>query len=196
MIGTCINQRYQLVSELGRGGMGIIYRAHDSVLEREVAVKVLSESTLSIDGRARLLREAQAAAQLNHPNIVAIHDAGEAQGIPFIVMELIRGEPLIGEFSLEEIFSFGQQMCAALEHAHAHGIIHRDLKPENVLVTADGTVKLTDFGLAHTAASRLTTEGTIVGAVFYFAPEQALGQEISERTDLYALGVVLYELTT
>ncbi len=201
MIGTLINERYRLDSELGRGGMGTIYRAHDTLLDRDVAVKVLSDVTLSVESRARLLREAQAAAQLNHPNIVSVYDAGEAEGLgaggaPFIVMELVEGQALHVGYHLEEILSIARQVCAALEHAHAHGIIHRDLKPENVLIAPDGTAKLTDFGLARTAASRLTTEGTIVGTVFYLAPEQALGGEIDHRADLYALGVMLYELVT
>jgi non-specific serine/threonine protein kinase len=197
MIGTLINERYRLDSELGRGGMGTIYRAHDTLLDRDVAVKVLSDTTLNTESRARLLREAQAAARLNHPNIVSVHDAGEAEpAVPFIVMELVQGEPLQVGHSLEQTLSIAGQVCAALEHAHAHGIIHRDLKPENILIASDGCAKLTDFGLARTVASRLTTEGAIVGTVFYIAPEQALGGEIDHRADLYALGVMLYELTT
>jgi len=197
MIGTVLDERYRLDSELGRGGIGVIYRAHDTLLDRDVAVKVLSDPTLSAESRARLLREAQAAAQLNHPNIVSIYDAGEVGDVPFIVMELVEGESLHEHRpqALEEILSIVRQVCAALEHAHTHGIIHRDLKPENVLIAPDGSAKLTDFGLARTIASRLTIEGTIIGTVFYLAPEQALGQEINNRADLYALGVLLYELT-
>jgi predicted ATPase len=196
MIGTLINQRYRLDAELGRGGVGVIYRAHDTLLDRDVAVKVLSAPALSASSCARLLREAQAAAKLNHPNIVSVHDAGEAQGIPFIVMELVKGRSLHAYHpqSLEEILSIGQQVCDALDHAHANGIIHRDLKPENILIGSDGLVKLTDFGLACTVSSRLSTEGAIVGTVFYFAPEQASGQEVDGRADLYAFGVVLYEV--
>jgi len=198
MIGTLLNERYRLDAELGRGGIGTIYRAHDTLLDRDVAVKALSDPTLSVESRARLLREAQAAAQLNHPNIVSIYDAGEVGDVPFIVMELVEGESLHERRpqDLGEIISIARQVCAALEHAHAHGIIHRDLKPENVLLAPDGTAKLTDFGLARTVASRLTSEGTIIGTVFYLAPELALGQELDGRADLYALGVMLYELTT
>jgi predicted ATPase len=195
MIGTLINQRYRLDAELGRGGVGAIYRAHDTLLDRDVAVKILSAPALSPESCARLLREAQAAAKLNHPNIVSVHDAGEAQGIPFIVMELVEGGSLhtYQPRSLEEILSIAQQVCDALDHAHASGIIHRDLKPENILVGSGGSVKLTDFGLALTITSRLSSEGAIVGTVFYIAPEQALGEEIDGRADLYAFGVVLYE---
>jgi adenylate cyclase len=211
LIGSSFNQRYRLEAELGRGGMGVVYRARDTMLDREVAVKVLSgpapsagEGTaLTTEGRARLLREAQAVAQLNHPNVVSVYDAGEAEvpdsvgTVPFIVMELVEGAPLhdCPPDSLDEILGIACQVCTALEHAHAQGIIHRDLKPENVLVLADGTAKLVDFGLARTVASRLTAEGAILGTVFYIAPEQALGQEIDERADLYTLGVMLYQWT-
>jgi len=198
MIGTTLLNRYRLDSELGRGGMGVVYRAHDLLLDRDVAAKVLSASAMDSERRTRLLHEAQAAARLNHPGIVAIHDVVEADGVPFIVMELVEGESLHNRRpeSLEQILTTARQICAALEHAHAHGIIHRDLKPENVMIAPDGTAKLMDFGLARSVASRLTSEGTIIGTVFYLAPEQALGQEVDGRADLYALGVMLYELTT
>jgi serine/threonine protein kinase len=204
MIGTLLNDRYRLDAEIGRGGMGVVYRAHDRLLDRAVAVKLLSETRLGTEGRARLLHEAQATAQLNHPNVVTVYDAGEADGAPFIVMELVDGESLYDRRpeTLEEILAIARQVCAALEHAHAHGIIHRDLKPENVLMARDpraetmGTAKLVDFGLARSIASRVTSEGTIVGTVFYLAPEQALGQQIDGRADLYALGVILYEFST
>ncbi|UCC89476.1 MAG: serine/threonine protein kinase, partial [Anaerolineales bacterium] len=198
MIGTTLQERYSIQSELGRGGMGVVCRAHDTLLDRGVAVKVLSDSGLGSQGRARLLWEAQSAAKLNHPNIVSIYDAGEYAGSPFIVMELVEGESLYSYRlqGISQVVSVAKQLCAALDHAHAHGIVHRDLKPENVVLAPDGTAKLMDFGLARSVASRLTTEGAIVGTVFYLAPEQALGQEIDGRADLYALGVILYELTT
>lgn len=193
--------RYRLDAELGRGGMGVVYRAHDTLLDRDVAVKLLSATGLGSEGRAHLLREAQAAAQLNHPNIVSVYDAGftaEADGVPFLVMELVEGQPLYNRrpSGLDEVLAVARQICAALDHAHTHGIIHRDLKPENVLITPDGAAKLMDFGLARSAASRTSLEGALVGTVFYLAPEQALGQAIDGRVDLYALGVMLYELTT
>ena len=197
MIGTLLNGRYRLDSELGRGGMGVVYRAHDILLERDVAVKVLSKAGLGTEGRARLLHEARSTAQLNHPNIVSIYDAGEDEGTSFIIMELVEHQTLFERKpdSLDEILAITRQICDALEHAHGHGIVHRDLKPENVVITGDGTAKLTDFGLARSMASRITTDGAITGTVFYLSPEQALGQEIDGRTDLYALGVMLYELT-
>ncbi|HEY4689598.1 MAG TPA: serine/threonine-protein kinase [Anaerolineae bacterium] len=137
MVGATLQNRYRLDAELGRGGMGAICRAYDTLLDRSVAVKVLSHSGLGSEGRARLLREAQAAAQLNDPHVVSIYDAGEADGKPFIVMELVEGVSLFQykSRSLDETLAIVRQICAALDHAHGHGIIHRDLKPENVLIT-------------------------------------------------------------
>jgi predicted ATPase len=203
MIGAVLNERYRLDAEVGQGGMGVVYRARDMLLDRDVAVKVLSEAALGAEGRARLLREARSVARLQHPHIVSVYDAGEADGLPFIVMELVVGESLFDRRpqDLSEILSIACQVCEALEHAHASGIIHRDLKPENVLLARDpqagtsGAAKLVDFGLARTVASRLTAEGAILGTPFYLAPEQTLGREIDHRADLYALGVMLYELT-
>jgi tetratricopeptide (TPR) repeat protein len=198
MIGSLLNDRYRIDAELGRGGMGAVYRAHDTVLDRDVAVKLLSESGLGTEGRERMLREAQAIAQLNHPNIVQVFDAGQLDETPYIVMELVEGQSLQERppKDFPEIVTVGGNICAALEHAHQHGIIHRDLKPENVLIGPDGTAKLMDFGIARSVASRMTTEGEIVGTVFYLAPEIALGQDFDGRADLYSLGVMLYELTT
>ncbi|MBL8046075.1 MAG: protein kinase, partial [Anaerolineales bacterium] len=158
-----------------------------------------TQTNLGTEGRTRLLREARAAARLNHPNIVSVFDAGEGEdGTPFIVMEWVDGQSLYQRWPLppEEIFSTAKQICAALEHAHTSQIVHRDLKLENVLLTTTGQVKLTDFGLARSVASRVTQEGSLTGTVFYIAPEQIMGQAVDGRTDLYALGVVLYELTT
>lgn len=148
MIGMLLNERYRLDAEAGRGGMSTVYRAHDLLLDRDVGVKVLSASKeLGTKGRARILREAQFAARLNHPNIVSVYDAGEAEGVSFIVMELVEGPSLADRRpqDLQEIVTLGCQVCAALEHAHAQGIIHRDLKPANVLVAPDGTAKLADL---------------------------------------------------
>ncbi|MFV2044368.1 MAG: protein kinase [Anaerolineales bacterium] len=198
MIGNTINERYQIDKELGRGGTGTVYRAHDSTLNRDVALKLMSNTNLGTEGRARLLHEAQTIAQLDHPNIVTVFDAGEYERAPYIVMQLVEGGTLHEQRpdSLDETLRIVKQVCAALECAHQHGVIHRDLKPENVALSEDGTVKLMDFGLARSVASRMTSEGNIVGTVFYMAPEQAMGQELDARADLYALGVMLYELTT
>ena len=197
MIGTLINHRYRLDAYLGRGGMGQVFRARDLVLDRDVAVKVLSDSGLGTEGRARLLNEARAAARLNHPNIVSIYDAGETESTPYIVMELVAGTTLAETRpqTIDDVRAIGLQICAALAHAHASGIVHRDLKPENILLTTGGVVKLTDFGLARSVASRITTEGTIVGTVYYMAPEIILARPLDGRADLYALGVILYDLT-
>ena len=224
MLETTLLNRYQIEAEIGQGGMGTVYRARDRLLDRAVAVKVLAEAGLGSHGRNRLLKEARAAAQLNHPNIVAIYDAGEAEfqapgrrnggetartaaggavetrATAFIVMELVEGRTLYEAWPLPlpAVLDVAAQICEALEHAHAHGIVHRDLKLENVLLAAGGPlrVKLTDFGLARSIASRLTQEGTLIGTVFYVAPEVALGQPADGRADLYSLGVMLYELTT
>jgi len=197
MTGALLHERYQLGSEIGRGGFGVVYRAADTLLKRDVAVKVLAPSDLGSQGAARLLHEAQAAAQLNHPNIVAVYDAGEQDGSAYIVMEFVEGETLQQRQveGLDEIVSITRQVCSALEHAHSHGIVHRDLKPENVIFEkTSGGVKLMDFGLAHSSATRVSVEGTVAGTVFYLAPELALGQPFDGRADLYALGVMLYEL--
>lgn len=216
LVGMAFVNRYRVDAELGRGGMGVIYRAHDTVLDRPVALKVLTQAGLGTEGRNRLLREARAAARLNHPNIVSIYDAGETDGLAYIVMELVEGGSLYQRwpFTLPDVLVIARQVCDALDHAHNNGIVHRDLKLENILlqetpspapgekaaslpgVRVDLRVKLTDFGLARSLASRVTTEGALVGTVFYLAPEQALGQPVDGRADLYALGVVLYELTT
>ncbi len=196
MLQELINNRYYLEAELGRGGMGIVYRARDTLLQRDVAVKVLWASALGSQGRARLLREAQAAASLNHPNIINIYDAGDANNVPYIVMELLDGESLYEHRpqDLETTLDILRQICDALDHAHARGIIHRDLKPENIIVTSQGVAKLTDFGLSRSVTGRISQEGVIVGTVYYLAPEQALRQDIDHRADLYALGVLMYEM--
>ncbi len=201
-LGTVLRDRYRLDSELGRGGMGTVYRATDLELQRQVAVKILSATSHTTDGRQRLIREARAAAALNHPHIVTIHDVGEASGLPFLVMELVAGPRLsqARPTELTRVVEIAVQICAALEHAHAASIVHRDLKPDNVLLSSTSNasnVKLADLGLALPAdAARISRVGVIVGTAAYMAPEQALGQPVDGRSDLYALGVVLYELTT
>ena len=202
-VGSVLRERYRLNSELGRGGMGVVYQATDLDLHREVAVKVLSGATSATsDARARLFREARAAAALNHPHIVSVHDVGEADGQPFFVMEYVGGPRLshARPTELARIVDVAIQICAALDHAHTNGIVHRDLKPDNVLLSRNdqtSSVKLADLGIALPAyAARISQAGVIVGTAAYMAPEQALGQPVDARTDLYALGVLLYELTT
>jgi tetratricopeptide (TPR) repeat protein len=199
MIGTLLAQRYRIDAVLGEGGMGVVYRAHDTVLDRLVAIKTLSPHLLGEEGLRRLLREAQAAAKLTHPHIVAVYDVLEDAGAPAIVMEYVEGKTLreLTPIPLDRLTGITDELLDALSFAHGRGIIHRDVKPENVLVNASGAAKVTDFGLARSEGrSRLTQAGMVVGTVAYMAPEQALGGVIDGRTDLYAVGCVLYEVVT
>lgn len=198
MINSIINERYRLDDEIGHGGMGIVFRAFDMTLEREVALKLLSHQEVGTKGRARLIREAQTAAKMDHPNIVSVFDAGEYQKSPYIVMPLLEGQTLreYQSHDLDEVVKIVKQICLALEHAHKNGIIHRDLKPENIIRTKDGVIKLMDFGLALSLASRLSTEGTVVGTASYMPPEQVQGDLIDPRADLYSLGIMMYEMVT
>jgi non-specific serine/threonine protein kinase len=198
MLGTVLNNRYRLDRELGQGGMGTVYEGYDQLLDRAVAIKILTSKSLGIEGKERLLSEARAVAQLNHPNIVSVYDAGEDQSLPFVVMEYLHGQSLHEKppEDMDEILRVTLQICDALEEAHIHGIVHRDLKPENVIITDGGLAKLTDFGLARSLSSRMSQEGALTGTVFYISPEQALGKPLDGRTDLYSLGVMLYEFIT
>lgn len=195
--------RYRIISKLGEGGMGEVYRAADTKLNRDVAIKVLQQAFAADAARmARFEREAQVLASLNHPNIAAIY--GVEQGA--LVMELVEGANLSGPLPLEKAIEYARQIAAGLDAAHEKGIVHRDLKPANIKVTADGVVKLLDFGLAATspspdagdatATNPLTQEGTILGTVAYMAPEQAAGKSVDKRADIWAFGVVLYEMLT
>jgi ABC-type oligopeptide transport system substrate-binding subunit/DNA-binding SARP family transcriptional activator len=188
--------RYHLGAELGRDAAGIVYRGHDSMLNRDVLVTVYTGMASDDDARIRVLHEARAAAGLNHPNILRVLDAGEAQGTPFVIREPVEGTALRshGPQALEDVVKITRQVCAGLAYAHGQGIVHGDLKPENIVITPAGLVKLTDFGLARSVASRLTAEGMLAGTVSYLAPEVALGQRYDGRADLYSLGVILYEL--
>jgi len=200
--GVVLNARYRLDVELGRGGMGVVYRATDLQLDRQVAIKILPEAAGSSQARVRLVEEARAAAALNHPHIVAVHDVGEDRGVPFFVMELVHGTTLRAERidDTREILAVATQVCDALAHAHAHGIVHRDIKPENILVIGSGAarqVKVADLGVAMPLRAAGTRDsGQVVGTAAYIAPEQALGERIDGRADLYSLGAVLYELVT
>jgi non-specific serine/threonine protein kinase len=198
MIGQTLNQRYRLDRELGRGGMGAVFQGYDTLLKRVVAVKLLIAAQLDEQAKNDLLAEARAVAQLNHPNIVSVFDAGESEDVPFVVMEFMSGASLheTPPGSVEAAVRSAMQICAALQEAHQHGIIHRDLKPENVIAAGNGLVKLSDFGLAHSLDESLTSESSLSGTLAYLSPEQALGKPLDGRTDLYALGVMLYEFVT
>jgi eukaryotic-like serine/threonine-protein kinase len=203
---------YRIDALIGSGGMGEVYRAHDSRLERDVAIKLLSANTVrEPDARLRLLREARSAAALNHPHVCTIHEVGEADGHAYIAMELIEGKPLdqlipAGGFPLGDILRYALQIADAIAHAHEHGIVHRDLKPANVMVSQLGIAKVLDFGLATTLelsgqprpefTASHTGAGLVIGTAAYMAPEQALGRSIDERTDIFSFGGVLYEMAT
>jgi eukaryotic-like serine/threonine-protein kinase len=203
-IGTILGGRYRLVELLGQGGMATIYRARDNQLERDVAVKVLRpEYGADPDFIDRFRHEAQAAASLNHPGIVAVHDYGTDPAGPYIVMELIEGEDLstiirrTGALPPRAAARLVAQAARAVAAAHDRGIVHRDIKPGNLLVTRDGRLKVTDFGIARALSeSALTLPGTTLGSVHYFSPEQARGEMATPASDIYSLGIVLYELLT
>jgi TolB-like protein/lipoprotein NlpI len=203
---------YRILEKIGAGGMGEVYRAHDEQLDRDVALKVLPAHTLTDEiARARLLREARAAAALNHPHICTIHEVGEAGGQAYIAMELVEGKPLSAlvpgqGLPVETVLRFGSQIADALAHAHERRIVHRDLKSANVVITPEGRAKVLDFGLAKRISGEelaeattrsqasLTQAGALIGTVPYMAPEQLRGQPADARSDVWALGVVLYEM--
>ena len=204
---------YEVVARLGAGGMGEVWRARDPRLEREVALKVLpAERVAEEAARARLLREARLAARLNHPHVCTIHEVGEAEGQAYVAMELVPGQALSerlasGRMGVEEVARLGQQMADALAHAHDNGVVHRDFKSANVIVTPEGRAKVLDFGLAKPLAETaseattltgapLTAQGAVVGTLAYMAPEQLKGKPADARGDVWALGVVLYEMAS
>ena len=204
VISAKLANRYELIGELGRGGMGVVYRARDPLLNREVAVKLISSNDLTPELEGRFQREAQLVAQMDHPAIVPIHDLGHDQGSLFFVMPLVSGtnlQRLIRDQSLRlgEVIDIGIQAAEALEYSHSRGVVHRDIKPANIMVTRDeggsgARVRVMDFGLAHSATeSRLTKTGTLVGTVAYLSPEQVASRAFDGRSDIYSLGVVLYE---
>jgi eukaryotic-like serine/threonine-protein kinase len=205
LIGRVVADRYEVQELLGRGGMASVYRAHDKLLERPVALKVLHEH-FSRDPEyvERFRREARAIAKVSHPNIVTVIDRGEFEENQFIVFEHVPGETLKdivereGPLPVEEALAFAHQVARALAYAHERGIVHRDVKPHNVLVDEDGGAKVTDFGLARSLDLEhdITQTGTLLGTCDYISPEQASGQAVDERSDQYSLGVLLYELLT
>ena len=199
--GQPFDGRYRVLGRLGVGGMATVYLAEDSSLGRKVALKVMAER-YSEDGEfvERFRREAQAAARLNHPNIIAVYDRGEANGRPYIAMEYLQGRTLKqviqkeGPLPAERAIAVAMQVLAGLRYAHEHGVVHRDVKPHNVLVGDDGRIKVTDFGIAHAGDPQMTEVGSIVGTAQYLSPEQARGRTVGPQTDIYSLGVVLYEM--
>jgi serine/threonine-protein kinase len=203
LIDTLFDGRYRIQRKLGAGGMADVYLAEDQELGRRVAIKILNGRHANDDQFIeRFRREAKNAAALNHPNIVSIYDRGEAEDTYYIAMEYLDGRTLKelivgrGAAPINVAIEYARQILSALRFAHRHGIVHRDIKPHNVLVDGEGRVKVTDFGIARAGTSQMTETGSIVGTAQYLSPEQAKGGEVDPRSDLYSLGIVLYELLT
>ncbi|HEV2821088.1 MAG TPA: protein kinase, partial [Solirubrobacteraceae bacterium] len=211
-VGTLLASRYRLDAQIGTGGMSTVYRAFDTVLERQVAVKLMHRDIAGdSDQLERFRREARAVARLNHPHIVQVIDAGEegdpdrpgAGWAPFIVFEYVEGETLkdrirrLGRLPVDEAVAYAIEIARALGVAHDRGIVHRDVKPQNVLIDEEGTAKVTDFGIARTLEEEgLTADGRVLGTTDYVSPEQAVGNPVTGQSDLYSLGVVLFEMLT
>jgi serine/threonine-protein kinase len=204
VIGTLISERYRLEEKIGSGGMSSVYRAFDPTLERWVAIKLMHRDiSHDPDQLERFRREARAVAQLNHPHVVTVIDAGEDDGAPYIVFEYVEGETLkdrirrLGRLPVSEAVAYAVEIGRALEAAHASLLVHRDVKPQNVLIDPDGRAKVTDFGIARSLeAQGLTATGRVLGTTDYVSPEQALGREVTGQSDIYSLGIVLYEMLT
>src|SRR3954467_3751439 len=204
LVGTLLNARYRLEEQVGSGGMSTVYRAFDTTLERQVAIKLMHRPLAAhSDQLERFRREARHVAQLNHPHIVGVIDAGEDDGAPFIVFEYVDGETLKerikrnGRPAVPEAIPYALENPRALGAAHAQGIVHRDVKPQNVLIDEEGAAKVTDFGIARTLDQEgLTADGRVLGTTDYVSPEQALGHDVTGQSDLYSLGIVLFEMLT
>ena len=203
LLNTLFDGRYRIVRKLGTGGMANVYLAEDEVLGRRVAIKILDDRHAGDDQFVeRFRREAKNAASLSHPNIVSIYDRGEAEGTYYIAMEYLDGRSLKelivarGPAPVNVAIDYARQILAAIRFAHRHGIVHRDIKPHNVLVDAEGRLKVTDFGIARAGTSQMTEAGSIIGTAQYLSPEQAKGAPVNQTSDLYSVGVVLYELLT
>ncbi|OQA33773.1 MAG: Serine/threonine-protein kinase PrkC [Betaproteobacteria bacterium ADurb.Bin341] len=197
--------RYQIIREVGRGTMGIVYEAFDPKLERTVALKtvhVMPDSPESLEFEARFQREAKAAGRLSHPNIVTVYDAGEENRTAYIALEFLEGKSLReiidsgARLTVEEITAYAIQMAEGLDYAHRAGIVHRDVKPANIVISSRGQIKISDFGIAQLPSGDLTQAGTILGTPKYMSPEQIRGERLDGRSDLFSLGVILYELVT
>jgi serine/threonine-protein kinase len=204
LLGTTLNGRYLLEARIGSGGMSTVYRALDETLQRQVAIKLMNREVASDSGQLeRFRREARAVAQLSHPHIVGVIDAGEDESRPYIVFEYVEGETLkerirrLGRLPIAEAVAYAIEIARALGAAHARHIVHRDVKPQNVLIDDEGSAKVTDFGIARTLDEEgLTADGRVLGTTDYVSPEQALGQPVTGQSDLYSLGIVLYEMLT
>ncbi len=202
MVGQSISH-YKIVAKLGEGGMGVVYKAEDTKLERTVALKFLAQHLLDDEeAKERFLREAKAAAALDHPNICTVYEIDEVDGKTFIAMAFLEGESLEehisrGPLSIKDTLDFARQTADGLQAAHTKGVLHRDIKPANILISPEGRATIMDFGLARlTEASRLTKFDTAMGTVAYMSPEQAQGMEVDSRTDIWALGCVIYEMVS
>ena len=202
MIGTVLSGRYRLEAKLGSGGMSTVYLARDETLDRAVAVKVMHrEMSEQPDQLERFRQEARAVAKLSHPNVVSVIDAGEDGGYPYIVFEYVEGETLkqriarVGALDTQEAIAYAIEIARGLTVAHARNMVHRDIKPQNVLIDAEGRAKLTDFGISRQLEQDgMTATGRVLGTTDYVAPEQAMGHGVDQRSDIYSLGVVLYEM--
>jgi eukaryotic-like serine/threonine-protein kinase len=204
VIGTLVSGRYRLDEKIGSGGMSTVYRAFDPTLERWVAIKLMHRDiSTDPDQLERFRREARAVARLNHPHVVTVIDAGEDDGAPYIVFEYVEGETLkdrirrLGRLPVSEAVAYAIEVGRGLSSAHSNRLVHRDVKPQNVLIDLDGRAKVTDFGIARSLESQgLTATGRVLGTTDYVSPEQAMGQDVTEQSDIYSLGICLYEMLT
>jgi len=205
---TMISQlgRYEVLGELGQGAMGVVYKARDPLIDRVVAIKTINLG-LAMDEKeeyeGRFYQEAKAAGRLNHPNIVTIYDVGKSGNVAYIAMEFLEGRELrdimndSGMLPVDQVLDVVAQVALGLAYAHEHGIVHRDVKPSNIMLVRDGHVKITDFGIARMASSAVRTQtGMVLGSPKYMSPEQVMGKEIDQRSDIFSLGVMLYEMLT
>ncbi len=197
--------RYEIVEELGRGSMGVVFKAYDPNIDRIIALKVLRPDRVTSKAFVeRFLKEAKAIGRLSHPNIVAVYDVGQDHGTIYIAMEFLEGTPLNdliakGDMEIKEIIKIAFQVASALDYAHKKGIVHRDIKPSNIIITPEGDVKLTDFGIAHIddpSMPHQTQAGEILGTPAYMSPEQVLGRSVEGSADIFSLGIVIYEMVT